>query len=349
MSGRTANGVRVAQVRWGVLSTANIGAKAVAPAIARSANGRLLAVASRSGDKAARYAETFGMERHYGSYQALLADQDIDAVYIPLPNSLHLEWTIKALESGKHVLCEKPLALSVAECLRMEEAARLSGRVLMEAFMYRFHPRIALARELVASGRLGTVRLIRAAFGFTVADPTNIRLQPELGGGSLMDVGCYCVDVARLLLAAEPDEASARAVWSGSGVDVHLIGRLGFGNACLSFDCSLDTVRQEYVEVVGTEGRLRLDKAFLPGTAATAIDLVTRAEGETRFEVQGVDEYQLMVERFADAVLAGSAPDYTARHAAAGMAALEALYASAHSRGETVPVTPLPTNPPPPP
>ncbi len=330
--------MRMAPVRWGVLGTANIGAKAVAPAIAGSANGRLLAVASRSAAKAARYAEALGIERHYGSYQALLDDHDVDAVYVPLPNSLHLEWTVKALQAGKHVLCEKPLALSAAECLRMHEAARLSGRVLMEAFMYRFHPRMAQARALVASGRLGTVRLIRAAFGFTVTDPANIRLRPELGGGALMDVGCYCVDVARLLLAAEPDEAEARAVWSDSGVDVHLFGQLGFAGAYLRFDCSLDTVRQEFVEVVGTEGRLRLDKAFLPGTAATAIDLVTRAEGEVTIAVPGVDEYQLMVERFAGAVLAGSGPAYTARHAAAGMAALEALYASARSGGERVPV-----------
>lgn len=333
MSGRTAEGVARTVVRWGVLSTANIGAKAVAPAIARSANGRLLAVASRSASKAEEYAERLGSERHYGSYQALLDDPDVDAVYIPLPNSLHLEWTVKALEAGKHVLCEKPLALSAAECLSMHAAARLSGRRLMEAFMYRFHPRIAEARALIAGGELGVVRLIRAAFGFTVADPTNIRLRPELGGGSLMDVGCYCVDVARLLLAAEPDEAEARAVWSGSGVDVHLLGQLRFAETYLRFDCSLDTVRQEYVEVVGTEGRMRLDQAFLPGTAPTAIDMVTRAGGEKTIAVPGVDEYQLMVERFAEAVLTGTEPHYSALHAAAGMAAIEALYASARAGG----------------
>lgn len=328
-------------VRWGILSTANIGRKAVTPAIAASSNGELKAVASRSEGAARDYALAFGIERAYGSYEELLADADVDAIYVPLPNSLHHEWTIRALEAGKHVLCEKPLALSAQECLEMNDAAARSDRWLMEAFMYRFHPRIAAARELIAAGRLGEVRLIRASFGFRVSDPGNIRLQAELGGGALMDVGCYCIDVARLLLGTEPLEAQARATWTDSGVDLHLLGLLRFDTAYLQFDCSLDAVREEFVEVVGTEGRMRLDSAFLPGTGQTSLHLVTRSEGEQRLTYEGADEYQLMVEHFGSAVLTEVAPAYGARHAAGGMAAIEALYGSARQGGAPVQVAGL--------
>src|SRR5437660_6859904 len=191
------------KLRGGVLSTANIGRAAVIPAIQHTANGELRAVASRDEQKAREFAAKLNIPASYGSYDALLADPDIDAVYIPLPNSMHREWSIKATEAGKHILCEKPLAMNAAECMDMEAAASAHGMRLMEAFMYRFHPQTVKVLELVRDGALGTVQLIHAVFSFRVGNPTNIRLQPALGGGSLMDVGCYCVNICRTIEVAE--------------------------------------------------------------------------------------------------------------------------------------------------
>ena len=186
------------KLRWGVLSTANIGRVAVNPALQASSNGELLAVASRDPGQAARLRPKWGIPRHHHGYEALLDDPDIDAVYIPLPNCLHREWTIRAAEKEKHVLCEKPLALTAAECREMHAAAEANGVKLMEAFMYRFHPR---DREGARAGRGGArwvrLRVIRSAFTFRLTRPDNIRLQPDLGGGALMDVGCYCVNLSR--------------------------------------------------------------------------------------------------------------------------------------------------------
>ncbi|HET9027697.1 MAG TPA: Gfo/Idh/MocA family oxidoreductase [Trueperaceae bacterium] len=322
------------KVRWGILSTANIGRRAVTPALKAAGNCEVVAVASRDASAASAYATELGIERHYGSYQELLADPAVDAIYNPLPNSLHHEWTLKALNAGKHVLCEKPLGMNAQECLSMHEAARSSGRRLMEAFMYRFHPRTRRALEHLEEQRLGKLKLVRSSFTFSVTNPGNIRLQPELGGGALMDVGCYCVNVSRTLIGSEPLEAQAFAVWSDKGVDNELIGVLRFENDMFAqFHCALDSFRQEFVEVVGDEGRMRLDKAFLPGTADTVISSTTQSAGEVNEFISGVDEYRLMVEEFAACLLTGAEPRYDAREAAANMAAIEALYRSARAGG----------------
>ncbi len=260
------------RLRWGVISTANIGRAAVNPAIQESRNGRLLGVASRNEDRARSFAEAHGIPRAYGSYEALLADPEIDAVYIPLPNSLHHPWTIRALEAGKHVLCEKPLALSVAECREMEAAAKANDRLLMEAFMYRFHPRTQALVEQVANGEVGTLRAVRSAFTFRLTRPENIRLSVELGGGALMDVGCYCVNVSRTLAGAEPLEVQAWANWGESGVDVELTGVLRFASGMHAhFDCALTMDRREVVEVAGTDASVLMDDAFLPGKGEVAL------------------------------------------------------------------------------
>lgn len=319
-------------VRWGILSTANIGRKAVAPAIRTSKNGRLLAVASRDEEKARAYAREFAMPRSYGSYEALLTDTDIDAVYIPLPNSLHKEWTIKAAEAGKHVLCEKPLGLTAQECLDMDEAARTNGVNLMEAFMYRFHPRTEAAIKLVRGGGLGTVKLIRSSFTFELTNPGNIRLNPDLGGGSLRDVGCYCVNVSRTLMGEEPTKVQAFATWGDSGVDEEMVATLRFpGNRFAQFHCALTLPRQEVYEVVGKAGNFTVPSAFLPGTSDAEIEESgSGLEPESR-TFEGVDEYQLMVEHFADCLLTDQEPRYSAEEAAANMRVIEALYRSAHN------------------
>jgi xylose dehydrogenase (NAD/NADP) len=322
------------KLRWGVLSTANIGRVAVLPAIQRSGNGELLAVASRSQHKADDFASRLGIPRAYGSYEALLAADDIEALYIPLPNSLHREWTIKAAEAGKHVLCEKPLALDASECADMDAAARRNGVKLMEAFMYRFHPRTERVLELIRRGVIGAPRAIYAAFSFRLTNPTNIRLQPELGGGSLMDVGCYCVNVSRTLAGAEPVEVQAFANWGETGVDVQMAGALRFADGLLAqFDCALTLERREFYQVAGPQGHLDVASAFLPGSDDTTIE-EHHGRGETiTHTVPGVDEYQMMVEHFADCLLHDKPLRYPPTEAADNMRVIEALYRSARNDG----------------
>jgi len=315
------------KLRWGVISTSNIGRAAVNPAIRASGNGELLAIASRSESKAREFAEKMDVPTYYGAYEALLDDERIDAVYIPLPNSLHREWTVKAAEKGKHILCEKPLALNAAECNEMDAAARASGVKLMEAFMYRFHPQTEKVLEMVRSGVVGDLRMIRSAFTFRVTKPDNIRLRPDLGGGALMDVGCYCVNISRTVVGLEPVEVQAFAQSGSSGVDEQMAGTLRFPNGVLAqFDCALTMERREEYEVAGTDAYLRVPAAFLPGIGDTVI-YEHRGRGDViEHRVAGVDEYRLMVEHFADCVLNDRPLRYTAAEAAQNMRVIESLY-----------------------
>jgi xylose dehydrogenase (NAD/NADP) len=325
------------KIRWGVLSTANIGRAAVIPAIQASRNGELVAVASRDLEKGEAFASRNSIPRAYGSYEALLESSDIDAVYIPLPNTLHRQWTIRAAEMGKHILCEKPLAMNAAECLEMEAAASQHGVKLMEAFMYRFHPRTEKVIDMLRAGVLGELRLVHSAFTFKVTRPENIRLSLELGGGALMDVGCYCVNISRTAAGAEPVEVQSYASWAKSGVDDQLVGTLRFANGLLAqFDCALNLERREEYQLSGTEASLKVEAAFLPGKGDVVIEEV-RSRGEVqRHTVQGADEYQLMVEHFADCILHDQAPRYPASEAAANMRVIEALYRSARQAGRPV-------------
>ncbi len=325
------------KLRWGVLSTANIARAAVVPAIHASRNGRLVAVASRDAERARAFAVDAEIPRHYGSYEALLEDDGIDAVYIPLPNAMHREWTHRACAAGKHVLCEKPLALDAAECLDMAAAADEYGVVLMEAFMYRFHPRTERVLERLRAGDLGPVKAIRSAFTFRLRSEDNIRLDPDLGGGALMDVGCYCVNASRTLAGAEPVEAQAFAEWTSRGVDAALSGALRFEDGLVArFDCALTLERREVYEVAGTDGTLLVESSFLPGKADTPIRTLTGRAGESVETVPGADEYQRMVEHFAGAVLDGTSVRYGPEEAARNMRAIEALYASARAGGRPV-------------
>ena len=328
-----------AGIRWGVLSTANIGRRAVNPAIQASGNGTLVSVASRDAGRAKAFALEHGIPRHEGSYEALLADGDVDAVYIPLPNSLHKAWSIKSAEAGKHVLCEKPLALNATECLEMHAAATANGTLLMEAFMYRFHPRTERLIALAQSGSLGDLRSIRSTFTFKLLSADNIRLQPDLGGGALMDVGCYCVNVSRTLAGAEPVDVQARANRGPSGVDAELTGMLRFASGLVAhFDCALTMDRREFVEVAGTDASVTMESSFVPGTEG-AVLVERRERVERRHEVPGDDQYRRMVEHFADCALNRTPLRHTALEAAANMRVIDALYRSARRRGQTVRVS----------
>lgn len=333
-------------LRWGVLSTANIGRAAVNPAIQASGNGELVAVASRDAARAREFAEAHGIPRSFGSYAELLAEPDIDAVYIPLPNSLHLPWTVKAAEAGKHVLCEKPLALDEAECREMSAAAEANGVRLLEAFMYRFHPRTQRVVELVRDGAVGDLRVIRSTFTFRLTRPDNIRLDPALGGGALMDVGCYCVNVSRTMAGEEPEEVAAVANWTERGVDEEMTGLLRFpGGVTAHFDCALTMERCEVYEVAGTEGHLEVPASFLPGTADAPIHHHRGRQGAETEVVGGVDEYREMVEHFAECVLNERSFRYSAEEAALNMRTIDALYRSARNGGAPVRLPQPPTPP----
>ena len=329
----------MSEVRWGVLSTANIGRRAVVPAIAASSNGRLVAVASRNGAAAEAYAGEFGITRAYGSYQALLDDPEVDAVYIPLPNSLHRPWTVRAAEAGKHVLCEKPLALTSAEARTMAAAASASGVILMEAFMYRFHPRTEAVLKQVRRGLVGDLRLVRSAFTFSLRSRDNIRFDPELGGGALMDVGCYCVTISRLLYATEPLEVQAWSRVGTSGVDEELVATLRFpGDAFAQFHCALTLDRLEYYHAVGRSGRLEVERAFLPGDGPVEWSVHGSGAAAENHRLEGVDQYRLMVEHFAECVLSGARPRYPVGDAVLTLQVIEALLASARHGGVPVKV-----------
>ena len=321
-------------VRWGILSTAAINSRLL-PAFRESSVLELVAVASRSEDRADEYARTEGISRAYGSYEALLEDADVEAVYISLPNSLHVEWSILALEAGKHVLCEKPLDRRPLQVERAFDAADRAGRLLMEAFMYRHHPQTVRALELVQGGAIGDLRLVRSAFGFTARGVDNVRLQADLDGGALMDVGCYCVSITRLL-AGEPEAVNGRAVVGPSDVDLRFAGMLALpGSVLAHFDCGLDVPAFSVVEIVGSAGTLRIPRPFLISDA----EIEHAHDGAVdRIEIPAADSYTLELENMS-AAIRGTTEPLLGRADALGQArVIEALYESADRGGAAVPL-----------
>jgi D-xylose 1-dehydrogenase (NADP+, D-xylono-1,5-lactone-forming) len=314
-------------VTWGIVSTALINRLVIPPAQASEACD-LIAVASRDQARAEEYAREWGIERAYGSYGALLDDPDVEAVYISLPNSLHCEWSIRALEAGKHVLCEKPMSRRAAEVEAAFDVADRTGRLLMEAFMWRHHPQTRKLIELVQSGAIGRPRVIRSAFGFSLSDPTNVRLLPEIDGGALMDVGCYCVSGSRLL-GGEPQHVGAAQVVGPTGVDILFAGAMLLENDITAhFDCGFVMPDRDELEVVGDEGSLFLDD---PWHAREPL-IEVRRDGEVeRIEIEKANSYGLELENLS-AAIRGEAEPLLGRADAVGNArALEALYASAAS------------------
>jgi xylose dehydrogenase (NAD/NADP) len=324
----------VGPVSWGILSTARINEKFLAGA-ALSDVVRVRAVASRDADRARRYATGHGIERAYGSYQELLDDPELEAVYISLPNSQHLEWTERALRAGKHVLCEKPLGRRPADVAAAFDVAAQEDRLLMEAFMYRHHPQTATLARLVADGAVGRLRLIRAAFSFPLSDSTNVRLQVSLEGGALMDVGCYCVSAARLL-AGEPDAVSGEQVIGGDGVDVLFTGTLRFADDVIAyFDAGMVVAPpRSALEVVGSDGVLMLND---PWRCLTPVIELRRPDGVEKIDVKAANSYTLEADNFSLAIR-GQAGPLLGREDAIGQArCIAALYQSAEDRRTVFP------------
>jgi xylose dehydrogenase (NAD/NADP) len=320
-------------VRWGILSTARINRRVV-PRLQESPESELVAVASRDPARAGAYAAEHGIPRAHGSYEALLADPEIEAVYVSLPNGEHVPWSIRALEAGKHVLCEKPLTRRRAEAERAFDAAGRAGRLLVEAFMYRHHPQTLRFQELLRGGAIGEVRHVHASFSFPLSDETNVRLRPELDGGALMDLGCYCVSGARLAAGAEPVEASAHQVVGPTGVDVRLAGTLVFPDGVLAqIDCGFDLAFRSGLEATGTEGSLR---AAYPWTCSE-VGLELRRGGEVqRLEVENPDRYRLQGDNVSRAIRGLEEPLLGRADALAQARAIDALHASAAAGGAPV-------------
>jgi predicted dehydrogenase len=308
-------------VRWGILSTARINLQVIAAARA-SDRCEVVAVASREQARADAYAREHGIERAYGAYEALLEDPDVEAVYNSLPNSLHVEWTIRALEAGKHVLCEKPFDRRPEEVERTFDAAERNGLVLMEAFMWRHHPQTKKLAEVVRSGRIGEPRVVLVRFSFPLEDAADIRMRPELDGGGLMDVGCYCVSGARLI-GGEPVLAFGRQRVGPTGVDVRFLGTLEFPGGLLAhFTCGMDIPFSARLEVVGSEAWAVVPDPW--GCRDPHVEI-----GDERIDVEDADRYQLELENMSDAIR-GEAEPLLGRADAVGQArTIAALYRSA--------------------
>ena len=321
-------------LRWGLLSTANINQALIAP-LRESPRNKLAAVASRDANKASVYAAENHIEHAFGSYEAMLASPDVDVIYISLPNSLHAEWAIKAMNAGKHVLCEKPLANTVEDVDAMFAAAKKNKVVLAEAFMYRHHPQTLAVKDLVASGAIGELRLIRGAFSFPIGDEADIRLNPNLGGGSIWDVGCYPISYARTMVGLEPTEVYGAATIGKSGVDETFAGFMRWQNSVTGqdimaqFDSSFRAPVRMHMEIVGSHGLITIPEPFKPGAQAE----IKIGESYQKFEtvvIEGLPHlYSGEIEDMADAVLAGKTPRISHEDSRNNIKIIQALLRSA--------------------
>ena len=326
------------ELRWGILSTADIGRSKVVPAMKNAARTRIVAVGSRNVERAREYAAELEIPTVHASYEALLADPNIDAVYIPLPNSLHSEWTIAAARAGKHVLCEKPLAINAAEAARMVAVCEQEGVLLVEAFMYRLHPSWQQVREIVRSGRIGRLVAIQSWFSYFNDDPGNIRNRLEVGGGALYDIGCYNVNLSRLLFEGEPRRIQGSVIRDPEmGVDVLTSGILEFDSGVATFTCSTRVETDQRVHVYGTEGRISIGIPFnIPPDRPTEIYVTSGGDPPVApatevFAFPTADPYTVEAEHFAAAVLDQTPFPFPASDAVANMRVLDLLFESGAS------------------
>jgi xylose dehydrogenase (NAD/NADP) len=320
-------------MRLGIVSTADINRKVI-PGAHASDKIDLVAVASRDQARAEEYAAKWEIPRAYGSYEAMLEDPELDAVYISLPNTMHREWSIRSLEAGKHVICEKPFSKRPEDVEAAFDAAERAGLLLTEAFMYRHNPQTARLTELVRQGAIGDLRVVRSAFSYSLYDTENIRLRTDVEGGSLMDVGCYCVSGSRLL-AGEPESVQGQAYVGPSGTDWVFSAVLRFpGDVHALFDCGTCLPERDELEAIGTEGSLFLDD---PWHCTEPVIELRRGGDVERIELEPVDSYRLELENLADAI-AGEAPLVLGREDALGQArTIEALFSSAETGTSTTP------------
>jgi D-xylose 1-dehydrogenase (NADP+, D-xylono-1,5-lactone-forming) len=325
-------------LRWGLLSTANINKRLIGPINASKRN-ELLAVASRSKDKAEAYAQEHKIDRSYGSYEDMLLDPWVDVIYNPLPNHLHAEWTIKAVEAGKHVLCEKPMALNLEEMDAIISAARKHEKVVSEAFMYRSHPQTLKIKEIIENGVLGKIRLIRGSYTYVMWNDDDIRMKPQMGGGGLWDIGCYPLSYARAVLGTEPLEVFGWQTTGKTGVDEAFVAQLRFPeDVYAQIDCSMRLPYHTFVEIIGDKATLNIPHPYNPEASERLYLSVDGKIDPIKFK--GPDTYISEVEDMADAICDGKTPRVTLADSRANTAAIMALFESART-GKPVTVADL--------
>jgi predicted dehydrogenase len=323
-------------LRWGVLSTADIARSKVIPGMRRAARTDVVAIASRDETRARDVAAELGIPAAHGSYGALLADPGVDAVYIPLPNHLHAEWTLRAAGAGKHVLCEKPLAMTSADARRMVEGCRAAGVHMAEAFMYRLHPSWEAVRELVASGRVGRLTAVQSWFSYFNDDQGNIRNIRAAGGGALYDIGCYCVNLSRMLFASEPMRVQAAMVRDPQGgTDIVTSALLEFDTGMATFTCSTRAEDDQRVHIYGTQGRISIGIPFnIPPDRPTEVFVTAGGDPPVAPDTEtltfpAADPYAVEFERFADVVLDGAPPPVDPDDPVANLEVMERILAAA--------------------
>jgi predicted dehydrogenase len=319
------------KLRWGVLSSAKIGRTKVIPAIQASLLGEVVAIASRHQESAEKVAQEFGIKRAHGSYEDLLADPNVDAIYNPLPNHLHVSWSIKAIEAGKHVLCEKPLGLNTADVEKLLQIAQQHPHLsVMEAFMYRFHPQWQTAKDLVREGRIGQVRSIHSHFAYNNHEQDNIRNIAEWGGGALMDIGCYCISLSRFIYDEEPLRVLGQITpYAGYDVDCFVSGIMEFADGNATFTASTKSEAEQYVEIHGEQGSILIPLPFNPvSNTSTHIILKRNGANETITQPDS-DHYQNMADAFAESIYQNEPVPTPLSDALANMKIIDAIFASA--------------------
>lgn len=324
-------------IRWGFLNTSKIAREKLLPAIKKAAHADLVAIGSSDIAKAKALANQFDIPKVYGSYEEILSDKDIDAVYISLPNHLHVEWAIKSLQAGKHVLCEKPIGLNEQDARKLEKAAKAYPNLLvMEAFMYRFHPQWIFAKDLVERGELGEVKVIQSFFSYNNQDPNNIRNKVEIGGGGLMDIGCYCVSLSRHIFGDEPNSVIAQMQRHPDlKTDVVTSGMLTFEKGISTFTCSTQLIPYQRVNIFGDKGRLEIEIPFNATPDEKSYVKVFRSNGVEEVMINPVDQYTLQFDSFSSAISGNEQLKYDINDAIANMRVIDKLFESA-AKGEWI-------------
>lgn len=322
------------KVRWGILSTAKIGTVKVIPAIQNSQRNVVLAIASRNLENAGNTAEKLNINKFYGSYEELVSDPEIDAIYNPLPNNLHVEWTIKAMEAGKHVLCEKPIGIDAADAELLQEATRRFPKLkVMEAFMYRFHPQWQKVQSLVTEGAIGEVKSVHTHFSYYNVDPKNIRNRPEVHGGALMDIGCYCISFPRFIYQDEPvSVVGIMELDPDMGTDRQTSGILKFKDGkTASFTCSTQLMPFQRANIVGTDGQIIIEiPVNASPTEVSKIEMITKTKTETML-FEPVDQYSLQADAFSKSILEDLPVPTPLSDAIGNMKVIDAIVSSAKS------------------
>lgn len=317
------------KVKWGVLSTANIGVAHVIPAMQKGQYSEITGIASRSVEKARDAAQNLGIPKWYGSYEEMLEDDEIEAIYNPLPNHLHVPLTIQALEAGKHVLCEKPIAMNSKEADKLlEKVEQYPGLKVMEAFMYRFHPQWVKVKKWVEEGLIGDIQTIHSVFTYFNDDPDNIRHKPEMGGGGLMDIGCYCISASRYLFEAEPVKVMGKAdIDPDFGVDRLASGILEFPDGTATFTCSTKASTEQHLTVFGSKGLIEMSIPFNPHEEPAMLTL--KKEGKIMKEEQfQANQYTIQGDEFSKAILNQTGVPTPLEDAVANMRVIDALLSS---------------------